>query len=71
MYRLSVNDKRKYSSIPIVRVVIDDKGRETEEVVMIATQTKKKGDELSKLVVELLNKNEEGINLYNELMDLP
>jgi hypothetical protein len=68
MYRLSINDKRKYSSTPIVKVSIDKNGKETEEIVMISTLTKKGGDELSKLIVNLLNEYEKDTELYNELM---
>jgi len=58
MYRISTKDVRKYSSNPIVKVTVDEQGREHEDIVMIACNVKKKeGDELSAKVVELLNKN--------------
>jgi len=54
MYRISHN-KRKYSTTPIVQVLVDDQGRETEEIVAVVTLTKKRGDLLSVLIVEALN----------------
>lgn len=56
MYRISRNT-RKYSTTPIVEVCVDDKGKETEEIVAVVTLTKKLGDPLSEKIVELLNKN--------------
>ncbi len=54
MYRIS-NQKRKYSTTPIVKVSIDANGKETEEIVAVVTLTKKLGDPLSERIVELLN----------------
>ena len=54
MYRISHN-KRKYSTTPIVQVLVDDQGRETEEIVAVVILTKKRGDLLSVLIVEALN----------------
>jgi hypothetical protein len=55
MYRIS-NQKRKYSTTPIVKVSTDDQGRETEEIVAVVTLTKKLGDPLSLVIVEALNR---------------
>lgn len=56
MYRISKN-VRKYSSTPIVRVFIDEHGKEQEEIVLVATCKKTQGDLLSLQIVELLNQN--------------
>jgi hypothetical protein len=56
MYRIS-KVTRKYSPTPIVKVTVDEEGKEHEEIVLIACNMKKKeGDELSEQVVNLLNK---------------
>lgn len=55
MYRIS-NQKRKYSTTPIVKVTTDDQGRETEEIIAVVTLTKKLGDPLSLVIVEALNR---------------
>lgn len=60
MYRISTQ-KRKYSSTPIVRVTVDAQGKEHEEIVLIAVESKKLGDQLSEKVVKLLNAEEERI----------
>jgi hypothetical protein len=55
MYRIS-NTKRKYSSTPIVRVIVGEDGKEQEEIVLCAINMKKKeGDKLSEEIVKLLN----------------
>lgn len=54
MYAISEN-KRKYSPTPIVRIVIDANGKETEEIVLISNLPKKDGDALSETIVRLLN----------------
>jgi 3-dehydroquinate dehydratase len=54
MYRIS-NQKRKYSTTPIVKVTTDAQGKETEEIVAVVTMPKKRGDLLSVLIVEALN----------------
>jgi hypothetical protein len=56
MYRIS-NNKRKYSTTPIVKVEIGADGKETETIVCVFTLTKKQGDALSEEIVNLLNKN--------------
>ena len=61
MYKIS-NNKRKYSPTPIVQVITDENGKETEEVVLISTLKKKEGDALSEKVVHRLNHNEYHIN---------
>jgi len=53
-YRIS-NHKRRFSSTPIVRPYIDDKGKEKEEMVVICTGKKKEADALALKIVELLN----------------
>jgi hypothetical protein len=57
MYKISRN-VRKYSTTPIVEVLIDAQGKETEEIVCVVTLPKKRGDALSEKIVELLNKSE-------------
>jgi hypothetical protein len=64
MYRIS-NTKRKYSTTPIVKVTTDDHGKETEEIVAVVTLPKKRGDLLSVLIVEALNK------LHTEYVYIP
>lgn len=55
MYRIS-KTKRKYSSTPIVRVDVDENGKEHEEIVCICTnQSKANGDALAERIVYLLN----------------
>jgi len=55
MYRISAR-KRKYSSTPIVRVVVDEQGQEREEILCICcNQTKKEDDALAERIVWLLN----------------
>jgi hypothetical protein len=56
-YRISKN-VRKWSSTPIVRPYIDDKGKEKEEMVVICTGKKKEADELALKIVKLLNQKE-------------
>jgi hypothetical protein len=53
-YRISVN-KRKYSTTPIVEVLVDDSGKETEKIICVFTLPKKDGDLLAEKFVELLN----------------
>lgn len=53
-YRIS-NTKRKYSTTPIVEVLIDDRGNETEKIVCVFTLPKKEGDLISEKFVKLLN----------------
>jgi hypothetical protein len=55
-YRLSTN-KRKYSPDPIVKVTVDEKGREEEEIVLIPVMKKDTGDKFSAKIVELLNQS--------------
>jgi hypothetical protein len=57
MYKISRN-VRKYSTTPIVEVLVDAQGKETEEIVAVITLPKKRGDALSEKIVELLNKSE-------------
>jgi hypothetical protein len=54
-YRIS-KTVRKYSSTPVVRVTLDEKGKEQEEIVCLCTETKKKGDLLAPIIVHALNK---------------
>lgn len=62
MYRIS-NNKRKYSTTPIVEVIIDADGKETENMVCIVTLPKKQGDLFSEKIVKLLNLQEKLINI--------
>ena len=50
--------KRMYSSTPIVRVTIDEKNKEQEEIVCVCTGKKAVADELAEVIVQLLNANE-------------
>ena len=56
MYRIATS-KRNYSTTPIVRVVLDENGKEKEDIVICVTLPKKDGDALSKKIIELLNNN--------------
>lgn len=56
-YRISTK-KREWSSTPIVKVTVDDKGKETETPIAIVCLPKKEGDELAKKIVRLLNFDE-------------
>jgi len=49
---------RTFTPTPIVIIEEDDKGKEKETLIMCAFGKKKKGDELSKKIVELLNSNQ-------------
>ena len=53
-YRIS-NNKRKYSTTPIVEVLVDDNGKETEKIICVFTLPKKEGDLIAEKFVELLN----------------
>jgi hypothetical protein len=53
-YRIS-NNKRKYSTTPIVEVIIDKDGKEDEKIVCVCVLPKKEGDALSEEIVKLLN----------------
>jgi len=54
MYRIS-RDKRKWSSTPIAKIVIDDNGKENERLVLCSFLSKKEGDELLEKIVRFLN----------------
>lgn len=53
-YRVSTK-RRKYSSTPIVRVDLDENGKEIETIVMVSPLKKNQGDSMSAAVVEYLN----------------
>jgi hypothetical protein len=53
-YRIS-NNKRKWSTTPIVEVITEKQGNETEKIVCVFTLPKKEGDLLSEKIVKLLN----------------
>jgi len=55
MYRIS-NNKRKWSTTPIVEVIIDADGKETENMICVVILPKKQGDLFSEKIVKLLNK---------------
>ena len=55
IYRIS-NNKRKYSTTPIVEVIIDADGKETEKIICMIVLPKKDGDILAEQFVEVLNK---------------
>jgi hypothetical protein len=54
MYRIS-NNKRKYSTTPIVEVLIDKDGKEDEKLICICLLPKNEGNLLSEKIVKLLN----------------
>lgn len=54
MYRIS-NNKRKYSPTPIVEVITDADGKETEKIICVFTLSKKEGDMLAEQFIKLLN----------------
>jgi hypothetical protein len=56
MYKISSNI-RKYSTTPIVEVIIDENGREKENIVICVTLPKEKGNVLSQKIIDLLNNN--------------
>jgi hypothetical protein len=53
-YRIS-NNKRKYSTTPIVEVITDAQGNETEKMVCICLLPKNEGNLLSEKIIKLLN----------------
>jgi hypothetical protein len=53
-YRIS-NNKRKYSTTPIVEVIIEKDGSETEKIICLIVLPKKDGDIISGNLVNLLN----------------
>ena len=54
MYRIS-NNRRKWSTTPIVEVITDKDGNETEKMVCVIVLPKKDGDLISSNLVKLLN----------------
>lgn len=54
MYRIT-NKVRLYSGNPIVKVTLDDKGKEIEEIVCICQGKKKQADEMAEKIVAFLN----------------
>ena len=57
MYRIS-NKERLYSPTPIVKVTLDENGKEIETIVCICTGKKEAGDEMSQKIVAYLNYSE-------------
>jgi hypothetical protein len=55
MYRISQN-KRKYSTTPVVRVEVDKQGKEKEVQVLFSCLPKKEGDAFMEELVNFLNK---------------
>jgi len=68
MYAISKNI-RKYSPTPIVEVTTNAEGKEEEKIVLISTLKKKEGDELSILIVALLNR-EDLVNQAKKLFEI-
>jgi hypothetical protein len=70
-YKLSKN-VRKYSPTPIVRIKKDDKGNETEEIVLVSIQKKDSGNALSNQIIRLINRDikNEIIDIRNNLYDI-
>lgn len=54
MYRIS-NNRRKYSTTPIVEVITEKDGSETEKIICVIVLPKKDGDIISNNLVKLLN----------------
>lgn len=63
MYAISKN-KRKYSSTPIVKVTLDEQGKEQEEMVCICLGKKEVGDKMAETIVRLLNADEDIMKLF-------
>ena len=61
MYRIT-KKIRLYSSNPIVKVTLDDKGKEVEEIVSICHGKKKESDAMAQKIVAFLNAEEKFIN---------
>jgi hypothetical protein len=57
MYRLT-NKIRYYSSNPVVKVTLDDKGKEVEEIVCICHGKKKESDAMAQKIAAFLNAEE-------------
>lgn len=57
MYKIA-SKTRLYSPTPIVKITLDEKGKEQEEIVCICSGKKAVGDALSIKIVELLNADE-------------
>lgn len=64
MYRIS-NNKRKYSTTPIVKVVVDGKGKEKEVNVLYSPLTKKDGDKLLESVLKSLPQDDSKFFTFN------
>ena len=54
MYRLS-KETRKYSTTPLVRVTVDEKGKEKEEQVLFSPLKKKEGEAFLQRIANMLN----------------
>jgi hypothetical protein len=50
-------NKRKYSPDPIVRVTVNEKGGEDEEIVLIPVMKKAEAEKLSRLIINQLNQD--------------
>lgn len=53
-YRIS-NNRRKWSTTPIVEVITEKDGSETEKIFCLIVLPKKDGDIVSKNLIKLLN----------------
>jgi hypothetical protein len=53
-YRISHNI-RKYSTTPIIEVITEENGKETEKIVCVIVLPKKDGEIISNNLVKLLN----------------
>jgi len=56
MYAISKNN-RKYSSTPIVKVTLNEQGKEQEEMVCICLGKKDVGDKMAETIVQVLNES--------------
>ena len=68
-YRQSIN-KRKYSATPIVRVTLDDKGKEIEEIICICIGKKDDADKMSDKIIYMLNMRDESDAWLNKQIEL-
>jgi hypothetical protein len=54
MYKIS-STTRKYSPTPVVEIITDENGNETEKICFISVLKKEEGNKLSEKIVKLLN----------------
>jgi hypothetical protein len=72
MYRLT-NRIRYYSSNPVVKVTLDDKGKEVETIVCICHGKKKESDAMAQKIVAFLNADDmttHGANIFKPIYEI-